>query len=293
MNYVLNLPETKRILLEGLVNQLSKVPGMAAIVLGGSYAAGAEHADSDLDIGLYYSDSQRFSIEDIRSIARSVSVEESWTVTEFYEWGPWVNGGAWIRTQLGKVDFLYRNLDQVQQTIDEACRGVILHDYDQQPAYGFYSVIYLAETKICIPVFDPDQLIERLKQQVQVYPVKLKHHVIEGALWSAEFTFSYARTFAAKGDIYNTVGCLTRIASNLTQALFALNERYFLSDKRAMDTIAMFPKLPTGYTEQIQNVLAHPGSAPQQLTQTVHDLEQIWRGVVSLADKFYQPKFQI
>ena len=75
MNYVLNLPETKRILLEGLVNQLSKVPGMAAIVLGGSYAAGAEHADSDLDIGLYYSNSQRFSIEDIRSIARSVSVE--------------------------------------------------------------------------------------------------------------------------------------------------------------------------------------------------------------------------
>ena len=35
-------------------------------------------------------------------------------VTGMDEWGPWVNGGAWIQTPVGKVDFLYRNLDQVQ-----------------------------------------------------------------------------------------------------------------------------------------------------------------------------------
>jgi hypothetical protein len=35
-------------------------------------------------------------------------------VTGTYEWGPWVNGGAWIQTSAGKVDFLYKNLDQVR-----------------------------------------------------------------------------------------------------------------------------------------------------------------------------------
>lgn len=40
-----------------------------------------------------------------------------------------------------------------------------------------------------------------------------------------------ARGFAAQGDIYNTVGCLTRTATNLTQALFALNRCYYMSDK--------------------------------------------------------------
>ena len=293
MSHILNLPEEKRVLLEGLVNELSKVPGMAAIVLGGSYAAGAQQAGSDLDIGLYYFDSQPFLIEDIRNIARSVAIEESITVTDFYEWGAWVNGGAWIRTEGGKVDFLYRNLDQVQRTIEEARRGVMQHDYDQQPAYGFYSVIYLAETQVCIPLFDPDHLIEKLKQQVQIYPAKLKHQVVAGTLWGAEFTLSHARAFAAKGDVYNTAGCLTRIASNLTQALFALNERYFISDKRVMETIASFPKLPAGYTEQIQNVLAHPGSTAQELIQSIEQITQIWREVVSLADQLYQPKFQV
>ena len=45
-------------------------------------------------------------------------------VTDFYEWGPWVNGGAWIHTTMGKVDFLYRNLEQGERTIQDAWQGV-------------------------------------------------------------------------------------------------------------------------------------------------------------------------
>jgi hypothetical protein len=32
--------------------------------------------------------------------------------------------------------------------------AIVQHDYDQQPTYGFYSIIYLAETRICIPLHD-------------------------------------------------------------------------------------------------------------------------------------------
>ena len=84
-----------------------------------------------------------------------ISPTELLTVTGFYEWGAWVNGGAWIHNPVCKVDFLYRNLDQVKRTIDDAKRGILHHDYAQQPAYGFYSVIYLAETQICLPLYDP------------------------------------------------------------------------------------------------------------------------------------------
>jgi len=110
-----NLPEQKRLLLERLVDQLSKTTGVSAIVLGGSYASGTHHETSDIDIGLYYSEAKPFSIADIQRIAEDVSVNGMATVTGFYEWGAWVNGGAWIHTSQGKVDFLYRNLDQVQQ----------------------------------------------------------------------------------------------------------------------------------------------------------------------------------
>ena len=288
-----NLPERKRLLLERLVEQLSRIRGISAIVLGGSYASGTHHDTSDMDVGLYYSETKPFSIADIRHIAEDISVNGTVTVTEFYGWGAWVNGGAWIHTPQGKVDFLYRNLEQIRRTIAEAQQGISHHDYDQQPTYGFYSVIYLAETQICIPLYDPELLIAKLKRSVEVYPPTLKQNVITDSLWSAEFTLLHARSFAAQGDIYNTVGCLTRVLSNITQALFALNERYFIRDKKVLDVVAKFPILPPGYVQQINHILAYPGSTVPELTKTVSELEQAWHSVVSLPGVRYEPKFQI
>ena len=288
-----NLPEQKRSLLERLVDQLSRVTNVSAIVLGGSYASGTQHEASDMDIGLYYSEASPFSIDDIQQVAQNVSVNGTATVTGFYEWGAWVNGGAWIHTPQGKVDFLYRNADQIQRTIAQAQQGISHHDYDQQPTYGFYSVIYLAETQICIPLHDPELQIAKLKGSVEAYPPKLKQKVITDSLWGAEFTLIHARGFAAQGDIYNTVGCLTRVVSNITQALFALNERYFLRDKKVMDMVAKFPNLPSGYIQQTNGILARPGSTAKELTRSVSELEQAWRSVVSLTGVQYEPKFQM
>lgn len=288
-----NLPEQKRSLLEWLVDQLSRITGVSAIVLGGSYASGTHHETSDLDIGLYYSEAAPFSIADIRRIAQALSVNGTATVTGFYEWGAWVNGGAWIHTPQGKVDFLYRNSDHIQRTIAEAQQGISQHDYDQQPAYGFYSVIYLAETQICIPLHDPELLITQLKRSVETYPTRLKQKIITDSLWGAEFTLLHALGFAAQGDIYNTVGCLTRVVSNITQALFALNEQYFLRDKKVMDMIARFPNLPSGYIQQINRILACPGGTAQELTKTVRELAGAWHRVVSLTGVHYEPKFQM
>lgn len=60
-NNVKNIPQQKRLLLKQLVDQLSGIPDMAAIVLGGSYASGTHHETSDLDIGLYYFENKPFS----------------------------------------------------------------------------------------------------------------------------------------------------------------------------------------------------------------------------------------
>lgn len=286
-----NVPEPKRLLLQQLTGQLSGIPGMAAVVLGGSYASGTQHDSSDLDIGLYYREAKPFSIGDIRRVADGVSAERPATVTDFYEWGAWVNGGAWIFTGVGKVDFLYRNLDQVERTINEANRGIVHHDYDQQPAFGFYSVIYLAETQICIPLSDPDGLIAGLKRRVEVYPSRLKENIIAGSLWSSEFTLKHARMFAGQGDVYSTAGCLTRAASSLTQALFALNGKYFIRDKKAMDDLAAFPVLPAEYVQRINRILGCPGETAQNLMRSVGAMEQVWQSVVALPGIGYRSKY--
>jgi predicted nucleotidyltransferase len=48
---------------------LSKIPGVAAIVLGGSYARGTARSDSDTDVGLYYSEKSPPEIPAIRQCA--------------------------------------------------------------------------------------------------------------------------------------------------------------------------------------------------------------------------------
>lgn len=273
-------------LLGQLVEDLSALPGVVAIVLGGSYAEGAQTPTSDMDIGLYYRAEDPFRVREVRQVAEKVAVKPP-TVTGYYAWGPWVNGGAWIQTAAGKVDFLYRNLDQVEQTIDEALAGIVRHDFSQQPTFGFYSTMYLAETRICRPLHDPHKVIAHLKERVAAYPALLKQKTIADALWSVEFTLLHADAYAARGDVYNTAGCLTRCAANLVQAIFALNETYFLSDKRALRAIDGFAQQPAHFGERLTAILAHPGCDPAALTESVAALRDLWRESCALCTAYY------
>jgi Nucleotidyltransferase domain len=297
LNPMIELPGTislqKSELLRVVVDELKRVSGVAAVVLGGSYACGTQRADSDLDVAIYYEPETPFAVGEIRRIAATVSRNHDPVVTDFYGWGPWVNGGAWIPTDAGKLDLLYRNLHQVRQTIDEAQRGIVHHDYYQQPVYGFYSVTYLAETAVCIPLTDPMGLIANLKRKVADYPSALRQQIVVDSLWIAEFTLNHARKFAAQEDTYNTVGCLTRVAGALTQALFALNEVYFMTDKNAMGMIANFKVAPRAHVEQVEAVLARPGQTAPELGRTVTTCQEAWARAVELVGGLYQPKFRL
>lgn len=295
------LPPEKRALLETIVARLSAVPGVVAVVLGGSYARGAARPDSDLDVAMYYAEDSPFEIEAIRRIAAEISIAGPPEVTGFYGWGPWVNGGAWIRTAAGKVDFIYRNLDQVRRTIDDAFQGTNRHDFNQQPAFGFYSVTYLAETHVCVPLHDPAGHIASMKQRVAVYPPLLKEKIVASNLWLAEFSIAHATGYAERGDVYAVSGALTRTAAFLTQVLFALNEAYFMSDKAAMAEIsagfnAARPLVPPGYVQRLSGVLAHLGETPAELAASVRATHELWASVVALASDAgldYRPAFKL
>lgn len=118
------LPPDKQKTLDKILIDLKEIENIQAIVLGGSYATGRVSSNSDLDIGLYYHENNPFSIAEIQKIAEKHAINQSPSVTEFYQLGPWVNGGAWIQTESGKVDFLYRNINQVRHTIKDALDGI-------------------------------------------------------------------------------------------------------------------------------------------------------------------------
>jgi hypothetical protein len=288
-----SLPPEKQTVLDRVTERLSSVPDVAAVVLGGSTARGAATPASDLDIGIYYSEKQPFSIPAIREVAEAVAAPGSAPlVTDFYGWGAWVNGGAWIHTPAGKIDFIYRCLEQVDQTIQDAFEGKVTLDYNQQPPYGFPSIIYLGETSTCIPLLDPQGRIAQLKERLRAYPPRLKQKLVADTLWMTEFTLLHGRGFAAKADVYNTAGCLTRAAAYLTQVLFALNERFFISDKTALREIKGFALSPAGYAERLTQVLAHPGENAVELSSAVQEMRLLWQNVVELSGE-YTPQFQM
>jgi predicted nucleotidyltransferase len=282
----MELSKEKRTTLDKIVNGLQEIKGVVTVVLGGSYAEGTATESSDLDVGIYYSNDDPFGINDIKTLANKYSVGEDLTVTGFYEWGPWVNGGAWIQTSSGKIDFLYRNLQQVTATIAKAKNGEWENHFEQQPPYGFSSLIYLGEINICLPLYDPDSHIANLKKEIQNYPVKLKQAVILQSLWSAEFAIWHADYFSKNEELYYIAGCLTRAAKNIVTALFAINEIYPLGDKRAISIIEKAPNCPRNLKEKIDGMLALNKEATKE---NIRHSKALLAETVALAKENYKP----
>jgi predicted nucleotidyltransferase len=280
----------KQKLLDDFTSELKFIDGVKAIVLGGSYAVGLATENSDLDIGIYYSEQSHFDIEKIKTIANKFSDNDQPTVTGFYEWGPWVNGGAWINTAKGEVDLLYKNIDQILKAIDNAKNGIWENNFEQQPPYGFSSIIFLAETHSCIPLYDPENVISKLKDRVKQYPQKLKQSVVQQSLWSAEFTIWQAEKFAGKTDMYNTVGCLTRAMYSIVSTLFALNEIYPMGDKRAIEIVEKTKNKPINFTNKINAILS---CDKKSLAENVRLLKLLFNETVELASGQYKPYYKL
>jgi predicted nucleotidyltransferase len=288
------LSPKQRELLSSLTKQLGVIRGMRAVVLGGSYARGRAQPGSDIDLGLFYSEAAPFSIESVRELAEDVNDTAGPVVTDFYGWGPWVNGGAWLTIGGQRVDFVYRSLEHVKRVIADAEAGRFELDYAQQPPFGFFSGTYLGEIAVCIPLFDPEGPIEALKRRGVEYPQALRSAVVQEYLWAAEFGLSaVAPKYAARGDTYGTAGCLTRAVNQLVLVLFALNRKYLINDKTALEEIAEFERAPREFGPRVQKTMAQLGGSPAELGAAVENVAQLLRETISLAGELYRPRFPL
>jgi aminoglycoside N3'-acetyltransferase/predicted nucleotidyltransferase len=265
-----------------IAEELRRLPGVVAVALGGSYAAGTARPDSDVDLGLYYREAAPFDIADVRRVAEALNDTPRPTVTGFGGWGKWVNGGAWLTVRGQRVDFLYRSVERLEHWIAESERGEWEQDYYVQDAYGFRSYIYLGELDLCWPLHDPHGVLWALKARVAVYPPALQAGLIRTWLPISARSFYALRQAAARGDVYMAVGCLTRIVAMLTQVLFALNGAYFVTDKGALERIESFPLRPPGYAGAVRELLGQPGATRAGLESTAGRLEALHGEVAAL-----------
>jgi predicted nucleotidyltransferase len=291
---VMQLSPEQRELVSTLSKQLGAIRGIKAVVLGGSYARGRARQGSDIDLGIFYSEEDPFSIQGIRELAEIVNDTTGPVVTGFYEWGPWVNGGAWLTIDGQRVDFIYRSLEHLERVISDAETGRYELHYAQQPPFGFFSGTYLGEIAACVPLFDPDARLDMLKRRVADYPEALRRSVVQDYLWAAEFGLAaFARKFAARSDGYGTAACLTRAVNQMVLVLFAVNRKYLLNDKTALAEIAEFEVAPREFGPRVQRTLAQLGASPAELDTAVESIVQLLRETVELTDGLYQPRYTL
>lgn len=288
------LSPEQRALVTSLSERLGSIRGVRAVVLGGSHARGRARPGSDIDLGLLYSEASPFSIHSVRELAEAVNDAAGPVVTGFYEWGPWVNGGAWLTVGGQRVDFLYRSLEHLERVIADAEAGRHELDYAQQPPFGFFSGTYLGEVAACVPLVDPEALLDPLKRRVAVYPEALRRAVVQDYLWAAEFGLAaFARKFAARSDVYGTAACLTRAVNQLILVLFAINRRYPVNDKTALAEVAEFESAPPEFGPRVQKTLAGLGASAAGLAAAVEAIAQLAEETAGLTGGLYRPPYTL
>jgi predicted nucleotidyltransferase len=281
-------------LVSSLAGRLGAITGVKAVVLGGSHARGRARPGSDIDLYILYSEAAPFSILSIRELAEAVNNMPGTGVTDFYGWGPWVNGGAWLTIGDQRVDFIYRNLEQMERVIAEAEAGQYELHYAQQPPFGFFSGAYLGEIAVCIPLFDPEARLEVLKQRVATYPEALRQAVVQDYLWQAELGLTaFAPKFAGRSGAYGTAACLARAVNQLLLVLFALNRKYLIDDKTALAEAAEFERVPQEFERRVQQTLGHLGDSPEEFSAAVESIAQLFRETVELTEGLYQSRFTL
>ncbi|SFJ33017.1 nucleotidyltransferase domain-containing protein [Bradyrhizobium sp. cf659] len=226
-------------LLTRLTSAFAGVPGVEAVVLGGSRARGSEHAASDYDIGLYFKTAIPLDTERLLAAAKEIADDPAATaVTPVGEWGPWIVGGAWLSVDGRKVDLLYRNADAVEAVMQSCRAGVVTMDYQPGHPHGFCSAIWMGEIAYCRPLHDPQALIARLKSIALPYPPPLRAALIRRFQWEISFGIENAELTVARGEQTHVAGCLYRSLACIAQVLFALNEHYLINEKGALQEAA-------------------------------------------------------
>ncbi len=284
----------QRATLEELIAQLAPLPGVLALVLGGSHARGRAHVGSDVDVGLFYDERAPFSLEALRALCNRLDDSRAPVVSALGEWGAWVNGGAWLTIRGARFDLLYRSIQQLERALDDAHAGRWQLDFAQQAPFGFFSGTLLGELACCVPLHDPRGIAAALKARVPSYPEALRAAVVQGSLWQIELGLrAFAPKLAAKGDVVGAVGCLARFAAYLVLALFALNRTWLVNDKSAPVEIAEFSTTPRDFGARLSAILSAPGATPEALARSLRGVEALFADTVALAGNLYTPKYTL
>jgi hypothetical protein len=207
--------------IEELVNALAAMPGVVAVVLGGSRGAGAADPASDWDLGVYY----RGALDTGALAARG-------TVHPPGSWGRIMNGGAWLTVGGTKVDVILRDLDVVDHWSACALDGQFEIDGLLGYLAGIPTYSLLAERAVA-------KVLRGSLPAAGVFPARLSESAPERWRFARRFSLDHARMRAARGDRVGTFGHAARAVIEHAHAVLCERRTWVLNEKRIVETAGL------------------------------------------------------
>ncbi len=269
---------------EFVTEKLMSVRGVSAITSLGSQENGITRFDALTELVVLYRNNAPLNMDDLQDALNNCDDLLKPVVGAIGSAGPWLNGTAQCKVGGNQVHISYRSIDAINTVIANADDGQADHDWLQHPPYGFSSIAYMGEIDVCEVLFDPKDVVSSLKQDVRPYPRALKSNLVNGFLWGAETTVRSCVSAAERNDIYTARGASSRAAAMLAFTMFALNDRYYISDRGALEVLATFPMMPQHCHARLLNALSEldPEAALKQLMSLVEETKAIVRSMPSL-----------
>lgn len=234
-----------------MASRIAELPAVRAVVLGGSRARGTHRPDSDWDLGVYYRGTPDLAaLTALASGTQGSAVE----VAGPGGWGPWVNGGAWLRVDGVAVDWILRDLDRVEAVWSDCREGRF--EVGIQPGHplGFWSPCYVGEVALGRVLADPYGELAALRTATLTYPEPLRGALADAA-WEAEFSVAAARKSAPTGDTLHVALCLSKAFGILAQSLHAHHRSWCLNEKGALAAAAALPDTPADFADRVNRAL--------------------------------------
>jgi hypothetical protein len=197
------------------------------------------------------------------------------SVTAIGEWGPWINGGAWLTVDGRRVDLLYRDLAKVADVIEACHAGRIERAYQPGHPHAFVSAIYMGEVAHGQVLWDPEAVLAPLRRRCDPYPAALGEALIRAFFWEARFALENAGHGRGNRDPAYAAGCAFRSVACLCQTLFALNRAYLLNEKGAVAGVERLALKPADFAVRVRRALADGAAGLDALSALVDETAEL------------------
>ena len=249
-----------------LARRLAAVDGVVGVLLGGSRARGTHAPGSDVDLGVYYR--PPLDVGGLGALAREVAGPQA-AVTRPGEWGPWVDGGAWLHIGDTAVDWIYRDADRVRASWEGACNGhFALHAQVGHPL-GWPDFAYAGEIALGLVLADPSGELADLHQAAGRYPPALAATVVPRTLWEASFSLEIAGKAVSREDSTYVAGCVFRAVCLCAHAIHARAGRWLINEKGAVAAAGRLPTAPERFAPRAAAVLGDLGTTATRLSSAL------------------------